>query len=335
MSRSNEIINARRLAFGPKSDLMAISPMRHHWARDMWKIMLANNWTMNEVDLSEDGACYRSRLTEGQRYAFDSALSFVSNLDGIQLHNLTNNISKCITSPEVEMLIARQAFEEALHVDAYSQIVETVSADPMEVYMRFETDGMLAAKNKHIMTQSNILSTSQTHEQFARAIIANIALEGIYFYAAFLVFYLLGRNGLMTGTSDAVKFINRDEITHLHLFKHMHHTHRAEEPWVYEESFYEDAYALIRGSVELELSWGKYIIRKGVPGASDILMEEYLQSRANECCALIGLAPAYPGVKNPYGWVEQFADPDKKREKNFFESKVVDYSVGVLNDWGD
>lgn len=333
MSRSNQIINARRLAFGPRSDLMAISPMKHTWAREFWKTMLANNWTASEVGLNEDGPCYRNRLTEGQRYAFDSALAFVSNLDGIQLHNITNNISKCITSPEVEMLITRQAFEEALHVDAYSQIVETVSADPMSVYMRFENDGILAEKNEHIMRQSARLSGSKSHEQFARAIIANIALEGIYFYSAFLVFYTLGRSGLMVGSSDMVKLINRDEITHLHLFKNMHFTHKTEEPWVYDTSFYDDAYELIRDSVELEIKWGKYIIQKGVPGLSDVLIEEYVKWLANERLEMLGLKTLYPDVKNPYGWVEQFSNPKNAREKNFFESRVTDYSVGVLSDW--
>lgn len=332
-SRSAEIINQRRLAFGPKSELMAISPMRHKWAREVWKTMLANNWTMSEVDLTTDGACYRTMLTEGEKYAFDSALSFVSNLDGIQLHNLTNNISKCITSPEVEMLVARQAFEEALHVDAYSQIVETVSADPMAVYMRFETDGILAAKNEHIMRQSAILSGDQTHEQFARAIVANIALEGIYFYSAFLVFYVLGRGGKMTGSSDAVKLINRDEIAHLHLFANMHFTHKSEEPWVYDKSFYEDARTILLEAASLEMKWGKYIIRKGVPGLSDALMDEYIMHLTNERASLIGLPPLFSGVKNPFGWVEQFANPDKKREKNFFESKIVDYAIGTLSDW--
>ena len=335
MISSADIINSRRLAFGPRSDLMAISPMKHKWARDHWKAMLANNWTMNEVDLSDDGLCYRSRLTEGQRYAYDSALAFVSNLDGIQLHNLTNNISKCITSPEVEMLITRQAFEEALHVDAYSQIVETISADPMAVYMRFQTDHMLAAKNEHIMRQSAILGESQTHEAFARAMIANIVLEGVYFYSAFLVFYTLGRSGAMMGTADAIKFINRDEISHLHLFKHMHFTHKSEEPWVYDESFNADSEAIIREGVELEIKWGKYIISKGVPGLSDVLMEEYIKSLANERCVMVGMRPLYPGIKNPFGWVEQFSNPDKRHEANFFESKITSYAVGVLDDWGD
>ncbi len=333
MSRSDEIINARRLAFGAKSELMAISPMKHKWARDTWKAMLANNWTMNEVDLTSDGTCYRTMLTDGQRYAFDSALAFVSNLDGIQLHNLTNNISKCITSPEVEMLITRQAYEEALHVDSYSQIVESVSTDPMAVYMRFEQDGMLAAKNEYIMRQSAILGEHPCHENFARAIVSNIALEGIFFYSGFLNFYLLGRGGKMIGASDAVKFINRDEITHLHLFANMHRTHLVEEPWVYDESFYRDAETILRDAVEYEIRWGKYIIRYGVPGASNTLISEYMMHLGNERAALLGLQPLYPGVKNPYGWIEQFSNPDKKREKNFFESKVVDYSVGTLSDW--
>jgi ribonucleoside-diphosphate reductase beta chain len=201
--------------------------------------------------------------------------------------------------------------------------------------MRFETDGILAAKNEHIMKQSSLLQGDQSHAQFARAIIGNVVLEGVYFYSGFLVFYVLGRGGEMTGSADGIKLINRDEITHLHIFANMHHTHKAEEPWVYDAKFYEDARAIIREAVELEIKWGKYIISKGVPGMSDIMMEEHVKSLANERCVLLGMEPLYPGVKTPYGWVEQFSNPNNKREKNFFESVVVDYSVGTLDDWGD
>jgi ribonucleoside-diphosphate reductase beta chain len=329
MSNHAKIINDRRLAFGPKSDLMAISPAKHKWARDMWKTMKAANWDLHETDLTEDGPCYRNRLTEGERFAYDSALAFASNLDGFQLHSLSN-VEACITSPEVEMCIKRQMYEEALHVDAYSEMVETVSADPMAVYMRFEQDGMLAAKNDHILEQVRLLEGDKTPAQFARSIVANIALEGLYFYSAFLTFYALARNGKMTGSADSVKLIHRDERNHLKLFKLMHQTNIQERPELYDAKFWSDAEAILRGAVDLEAKWGGYIVSKGVLGITEPIVRGFLEFTANEHAREIGLSDLYPGAKNPVPWFKKFSEGE---ESNFFEAKVGDYAVGTLGDW--
>ena len=52
-----------------------------------------------------------------------------------------------------------------------------------------------------------------------KALIANYILEGIYFYSGFMFFYNLGRMGKMPGTVQEIRYINRDENTHLWLFR--------------------------------------------------------------------------------------------------------------------
>ncbi|KCY98851.1 ribonucleotide-diphosphate reductase subunit beta, partial [Acinetobacter baumannii] len=89
-------INDRRLILGPKDDLMAISPMKHTWARDIHQRMKDNNWFPEVVDLSNEGICYRDKLTEAERRLYDKSLAFLSNLDGIQFHNINQNIAKQI-----------------------------------------------------------------------------------------------------------------------------------------------------------------------------------------------------------------------------------------------
>lgn len=54
-----------------------------------------------------------------------------------------------------------------------------------------------------------------------KALIANYILEGIYFYSGFMFFYNLGRMGKMPGTVQEIRYINRDENTHLWLFRSM------------------------------------------------------------------------------------------------------------------
>jgi ribonucleoside-diphosphate reductase beta chain len=332
-SNSAARVNARRLIEGPKDSLMAVSPMRHTWARDVWKVMLANTWFPQEIDLSRDVKDYKEKLTDAERSMYDKALAFLSNLDGIQFHNIMDNITEPVTSPEVRMCLSRQAWEEANHVDSYATMIEAVSLDPMAVYMTFERDEMLARKNAFIMGESAKLKDSQTiGPAFARALVANIALEGIYFYSGFLAFYVLARNGKMLGSTDMIRLIQRDEIVHLGLFVQMFKTLQAERPELFDREFWQDAWTIMQNAVELETAWGCYIIRDGILGLTEPIVRDYIRHLANERAELIGMPLLFPGTKNPVPWVDKFSDPNG-RETNFFEGSVTSYSVGGTLEW--
>lgn len=103
--------------------------------------------------MNDDRICYQSMLTPEERQAYDLALAFVSNLDGIQFNNIVFNIGTHVTAPEVSLMLAQQAAEEGLHVRSYQTMIEAVSLDPVSIYMKFQSDGMLARKNEYIMRQ--------------------------------------------------------------------------------------------------------------------------------------------------------------------------------------
>src|SRR5690606_20893636 len=105
---------------------------------------------------------------------------------------------------------------------------------------------------------------------------ANVILEGVYFYSGFLTFYTLARRGKMTGSSDMIKFINRDEVTHLHLFAQLFQTLKEERPELFDAGFYEDARQLFISAAELEIAWGQYIIKEGVLGLTDQIITDYI-----------------------------------------------------------
>lgn len=326
-------INNRRLILGPSDELMAISPMKHTWSNGIWDMMMANTWFPNEINLSNDIADYKHKLTDGERFMYDKALAFLSNLDGIQFNNLVHNIGSHITSPEVSMLISRQAFEEAVHVKSYAAMIEAVSLDPMSVYMTFERDGLLAAKNEYILKQSRALAGDFTPRKFALACVSNILLEGIYFFSGFLSFYILARGGKMMGSADMIRYIQRDEEqSHLTLFMKMLETLMVEHPEVFDADFWKEADALFRSATELEIKWGQYIISGGVLGVTPQIVDQYIKSLANERADFIGMPRPYPGVVNPLPWVKEFSNPNGV-ESNFFETKVTTYAVGGTLDW--
>lgn len=322
-------INDRRLIEGPKNNLMQIRPVKHAWAMQVLEKMVGNTWSEKEVDLSEDAKQYATgMLQEGNLHAYRKALAFLSNLDGIQLNNLTTNIGKWITSPEVSMCVTRQAWEEAQHVLSYAQMIESIGFDPEEVYWMFETDELLAAKNKFITESSEILGTGFTPENFVKAVVANIALEGIYFFNGFLVFYTLERQGLMRNSANMIKYIQRDEETHLTLFINMWNTLRQERPALFTKDLISACRRIIRLAAEHEIVWGKWMISEGVMGLTDIIIEDFIRFLADTRLQSISLEKLYD-VKNPVAWFFDASNVNNG-DTNFFESKPTAYMSGSL-----
>ena len=54
---------------------------------------------------------------------------------------------------------------------------------------------------------------------------------------------------------------------------------------------------------------------------------------ANRRLAQLGLPEAFPGVKNPFPWMSEIMD--LKKEKNFFETRVIEYQAGGTLSWDD
>lgn len=326
-----QMINNRRLIQGPADRLMCVSPLKHPWAWEMLDLMENNHWLPKSIPMGDDKICYDTRLEQGERDMYDSSLAFLSNLDGIQFDNLVTNIGQHITSPEVSMVIARQAYEEANHVRAYATMIEAVTEDPHRIYGMYQTVPALNEKNQFIMAQSDALRGEFTPKKFALAIIGNIALEGIYFYSGFLNFYVLAKGGKMLKSADQIKYIQRDEETHLEFFIRMYHALRRENPEVFTPEFFKEAEAILRAAVALEVSWGCYNIRGGVLGLTNEIIDARIKWLANSRVERLGWEPLYPGVKNPTPWVESFSAINGV-ETNFFEGKPTDYQAGGL-DW--
>jgi ribonucleoside-diphosphate reductase beta chain len=52
---------------------------------------------------------------------------------------------------------------------------------------------------------------------------------------------------------------------------------------------------------------------------------------ANRRCAQIGLGPVFAEVENPFPWMSEAID--LKKEKNFFETRVIEYQTGGSLGW--
>ncbi|MEQ8798011.1 MAG: ribonucleotide-diphosphate reductase subunit beta, partial [Salinisphaeraceae bacterium] len=169
-------------------------------------------------------------------------------------------------------------------------------------------------------------------QKFLRDLIAfYVIFEGIFFYAGFVQFLSFGRRNKMTGTAEQVQYIMRDESMHLNFGIDVINQIKIENPHLWTASFQEEARAMIDKAMHLEIAYAHDTMPRGVLGMNASMFDEYMQFIANRRCSQIGLDEPYPEATNPFPWMSEMMDLNK--EKNFFESRVIEYQTSGALSW--
>lgn len=331
-----ELINKRKVINGQDDGLMQVSPLKHPWAREIFKNMQRNNWVAEEVPFQKDKEQWENgELTEQEKNTFLRALAFASNLDGLLVSSLSELIKPNITSPEVSLAIARQIYEECLHVDSYSVMIEAIGLDPEDVYGLYRRDKSLFYKNKKVWESMFSIkkpgfNTKSKEDSilFLEACTTNLIFEGIFFFSAFLVFYNFGRNNKMPGSKEMIQFINRDEDLHVQLFVNIINEIKKEQPDIWSQELQDKISKNIIEAVQMEYEWGCSCIGDGILGLTPGTLKQYLQFIGDMRLQAIGLPKAF-NVTNPYPWIDEFTQ-GSMIEVNFFEGTVREYQTGTL-----
>ena len=335
VSGNDALIN-RRMIKGNVTNLFNLNNVKYTWANKLYRLMMENFWIPEKVSLFEDKISYQA-LTEAEKEAYDGILSFLVFLDSIQTNNLPN-INEYITAPEVNLILSLQTYQEAVHSQSYAYIIESIiPAEKSEkIYNRWRDDKVLLERNKYIAEIYQEFIDNKNDRNFARVIIANFILEGVYFYNGFNFFYNLASRGLMVGTADEIKYINRDELTHCIIFANIFKEIRAENPGYFDEA---EIYTMFEKAVEQEITWSNHIIGNGVMGITKAGIEQYTKYIANERLRSLGLEPLFPDFKaNPYKSFDIISDTSGAGsvKGNFFEANVSSYNQSTaIEGWDE
>ena len=325
---STEHVNDRQIFGGNPTGIFELNNIKYQWAYNLWEVMLNNTWFPKEVDLTRDANDYKN-LTDAEKTAYDKALSQLIFMDSLQTNNIIDNINPYVTASEVNLILVRQSFEEALHSQSYAVMVDSISQNSAEIYDLWRKDMMLKHKNDAIAAVYEQLSKEPTETNFLKACFANQILEGIYFYSGFAYIYTLARSGKMLGSAQMIRFIQRDEVTHLVLFKNLINTLRRDKPYLFTEQLKAEVIEMFKKAVELESNWGQYITQGQILGLTNEIVDQYIKYLADDRLTSVGFEKIY-NVTNPIKWVEDFAKFNDQKT-NFFEGTVTNYSRGSLS----
>ena len=325
-------LSKRRMLNGNTTNLNDFNNMKYSWVSDWYRQAMNNFWIPEEINLSQDVKDYRN-LSENEKNAYDKILSFLVFLDSIQTANLPS-IGEYITANEINLCLTIQAYQEAVHSQSYGYILDSICSpeERMSILYQWKDDELLLARNKFIGEQYNDFYNNRTKYNLVKTAIANYVLEGIYFYSGFMFFYSLGRIGKMPGTVQEIRYINRDENTHLWLFRSIILELKKEESEIFTQENIDIFRSMIKQAVKEEIKWARYAIGENIQGLSMAMIEDYLKYLGNLRCRGLGFENIYPGYeKEPtsMSWVSEYSDPNAIKT-DFFEAKVSAYAKSTV-----
>lgn len=335
-------LQARKIIGGNSTNLFNLNSVKYSWAKPLYRVLLANFWIPEKIDLTPDVQQYEN-LSEKEKSVFKSILSFLTFLDSIQTNNVPK-ISEFITAPEISTLLGIQMFQEIIHSQSYAYIIESVIPikEREQVYEEWRTNQVLFKRNEYIASvyqsfwDNQPTAQNPLNEEFAKVIIANYILEGLYFYNGFIFFYNLASRNTMMGVADEIRYINRDEKSHIDLFANIILTLQQEYPGFITEELVKEMFDF---ACQEEIKWMNYILKdSNIVGMDKVNTEKYTKYLVNSRLEQIGYSPLYPEFnENPYSYLEMVADSNGDSVKsNFFESGVTNYSQSsALEGWDE
>jgi ribonucleoside-diphosphate reductase beta chain len=323
------------------SDVNQLVPFKYKWAWEKYLATCANHWMPQEVNMSRDIGLWKdpNGLTEDERRLVKRNLGFFVTADSLAANNIVLGTYRHITAPECRQFLLRQAFEEAIHTHAYQYIVESLGLDEGEIFNAYHEVKSIRDKDEFLIPFIDTLinpqfvtGTPENDQKLLKSLIVFACLmEGLFFYVGFVQILALGRQNKMTGAAEQYQYILRDESMHCNFGIDLINTIKLENPHLWTPEFRDEIRGLFKRAVELEYAYAEDTMPRGVLGLNAPMFKGYLRFIANRRAQQIGLDALFPQEENPFPWMSEMID--LKKERNFFETRVIEYQTGGALSW--
>ena len=324
-----------------RADVNQLVPFKYDWAWQKYLDGSANHWMPQEINMTADVALWKdpNGLTEDERRIVMRNLGFFSTADSLVANNIVLSVYRHITNPECRQYLLRQALEEAIHTHAYQYVIESLGMDEGEIFNMYKEIPSVARKaawalpfTESLADQNFKTGSLEDDKTLLRNLIAfYCVLEGIFFYCGFTQILSMGNRNKMTGTAEQFQYILRDESMHVNFGIDMINQIKLENPQLWDEAMQTEARNMILQGTQLEIEYAHDTMPGGILGMNAESMSDYLRFIANRRLTQIGLEEEFPNATNPFPWMSEIMD--LRKEKNFFETRVIEYQTGGALSW--
>ncbi|TDO52668.1 ribonucleoside-diphosphate reductase beta chain [Kribbella sp. VKM Ac-2527] len=336
---------ADKAMINARADVNQLLPLKYQWAWDKYLAACNNHWMPTEVSMQADIALWRrppgarDGLTDDERLMLKRNLGFFATAESLVANNIVLAVYRQLTNPECRQYLLRQAFEEAVHTHTFQYICTSLGLDEGELFNMYrevpsisDKDAWALKYTRHLEDGNFHTGTPEADQDFLRDLIAfYVVFEGMWFYTGFAQILSLGRRNKMVGIAEQYQYILRDESIHLNFGIDCINQIKLENPQLWTAAFQAEVRQMLTEACELEIAYGHATMPNGMLGLTAELCEQYMHFITDRRAEQIGLAPIFGETRNPFGWMSEVMD--LKKEKNFFETRVIEYQTGGGLSW--
>jgi len=311
-------------------DRSYFKPFNYPWAYEHWLRHEQSHWLHTEVPLLEDIKDWRGKLTESERYFLTNVFRFFTQADIDVAGGYVNYYLPTFPQPEVRMMLSSFAAREALHIAAYSHLIESMGM-PESIYNEFLQ--FQAMKEKHDILAE--LKNTPKEEIANKIALISVFTEGMQLFSSFIMLLNFPRHGLMKGMGQIVTWSIIDETMHVEAMVKLFRTYIEENKSLWKDDLKSKIYTMATKLVELEDNFIELSFKMGpMKDLTEEDVKKYIRYIADRRLISLGLKGIFKVKKNPLPWVEEMINAPI--HGNFFENRVTDYAKGALTgDWSD
>jgi ribonucleoside-diphosphate reductase beta chain len=308
----------------------SFKPFNYPWAYNAWLAHEQSHWLHTEVPMAEDVKDWKNKLSPSQKQFLTHIFRFFTQGDIDVAGGYVKNYLPYFPQPEVRMMLLGFAAREALHVAAYSHLIETLGL-PDTTYNQFMDYQQMKDKHDYV---TDISSKNGDLASTARHIAVFSAFtEGMQLFSSFIMLLNFPRHGMMKGMGQIVTWSIVDETQHCESMIKLFRTYIEENKEIWNDELKGQIYTIAEKMVELEDRFVDLAFEMGdMPDLTANDVKQYIRYICDRRLISLGMKGVYKVKKNPLPWVEEMINAPT--HTNFFENRATDYAKGALSgDW--
>ena len=289
-------------------------PIKYPKIWKMYKDAMSTFWTAEEILLNKDRDDWDNKLDDNSRHFIKNILAFFAGSDGIVMENLAERFMNDIQIPEARAFYSYQIYNEQIHSETYSLLIDTYIKDEKEKKDAFNAIDTMPCVKKKADWAIKWIQDGKSH--FAKRLVAFACVEGIFFSGSFCAIYWLKDRGLMPGLTFSNELISRDEALHTEfavlLFNKLNRKPSKKK-----------LTEIITEAVEIEREFICEALPCRLISMNSTLMSQYIEFCADRLALQLGCEKIFNST-NPFDFMEMISVEGKT---NFFEKRVGEYAL--------
>ena len=307
-------------------------PFNYPWAYNAWLKHEQSHWLHTEVPMIEDVKDWKNRLSNEEKQFLTHIFRFFTQGDIDVAGGYVRNYLPYFPQPEVRMMLSGFAAREALHIAAYSHLIETLGL-PETTYNQFLEYQEMRDKHDYVLdisSKNGDIASTATHIAVFSAF-----TEGMQLFSSFIMLLNFPRHGKMKGMGQIITWSIVDETIHAESMIKLFRTYVEENREIWNDDLKSKIYTIATRMVELEDKFIDLAFSMGdMPDLSADDVKRYIRYITDRRLISLGLKGIMKVKKNPLPWVEEMINAPT--HTNFFENRATDYARGALSgSWND